>query len=1226
MSFTDVLNLSISASWLVLAVMAARLVLKKAPKALHCGLWALVAVRLLCPLSIESAMSLVPSREVVPHDYLVMEPREPEYREPARLEIVTNPVYEDRVTVEIEPTVDRVQHWDLVGTILWVAGMGAMGIYAAYSYLSLRLRVRMAARLRGNIFECDEIDSPFILGLLRPRIYLPSALDEQTRENVLAHENAHLKRLDHLWKPLGFTLLTVHWFNPVMWLGYTLLCRDIELACDEKVIKKLDRAAVRAYSEALVRCSVPHRSIVLCPLAFGEVGVKGRIRAMTRYKKPGLILTVIALVVAVIIGVCFLTDPAEPEKVELNTYSLDSLLDRELYLTEVVYSHRDKGLPYSRDNAPVYTLSKDDAGEVHLTSEIQSALYNTFGVLGRLATSELSADDFSSHVYGEDKLHELLKGENAVFWQLESDSALSGLHHMLVLPEEGGIYLAALEKESNVLRDLYRLSPSGDAPVTGSMLGTYLLDQSEYAPYFQLFEDGFVLTQFPRENGKVRGDYELSGGTLILRAEDRRVWTFHTDEFGQMVFDALRSDELLVRTDYDDRYLVDGAAFHLAYSGDPDWSVSLTGLGPGEKAVSELFTVHHEGDDVTLTSSYVSFFPELTVGLEDRHGNQVIQSETGNQLQVHYTCIKAGQYRVYAINNSPDRTIDWGTVRFTNSDHACNVLGSEIRDQEDHNIYESGLDKAILRAIQDQNRTELADQRICVAEFKLLDKTELCIDGDPGAIVTTVFLLPRYQEYSTANNVLRLEYDFCTPTILELTQSGGTYTLTDCWTPRAGGNYDSDIAERFTPKAKESLKWTEDSARKNLDRFCREKAQLRLDAGDLPQPEAVATIRSYRLAGLDSLTGPSFALSTDGTFIFSENPLTSYRAFGVYTISDYELVLRSNDGLHSWVFTPEGNDFLYKAEESDIITYYPDLKDSVRLPDGARFTEESSYGVGTDHLDDAISQAILDHYEPTVKGSTRIQAYEILDTQTVCGVAAAGGDGGNRELMVVCALTRYEEHTRDSILAQQTIPAVLTFEITAEGYQLLSYETPRPGDHYQADLEKLLTKASLARLKKEEYDLIWKLADDCAYHQTALSITLQQKEQEALENKLEELVTAICASPAQSSNPGDYVAAHPAEFAQAREAGLDALGWCFGQFAKGDQIGLRGHVMALLCQSIILDCGEGCQTEGYLTGQDWFDAFADEARVLREELGDGVLLYEQYTCHAMAMETLGILD
>ena len=359
MAFTDILNLSISASWLVLAVAIVRLVLKKAPKAHHCALWALVAIRLLCPVSIESELSLLPTRELIPHDYLVMEPSHSEFAQSASLELITNPVYDAPLSIEIEPSVDRIQHWDMLGTVLWLAGMGAMGIYAAYSYLSLRLRVRMAAWVSGRVWDCDELDSPFILGLVRPRIYLPSGLDEATKGNVLAHETAHLKRLDHLWKPLGFLLLAIHWFNPLMWLAYTLLCRDIELACDERVIKKLDKSAVRAYSESLVRCAVTRRTLALCPLAFGEVGVKGRIKAMTRYKKPGLVLTAIAIAASVLLAACFLTAPVEPSSAPVE--SIPETTEQQYKSEDFIkmhYIYRPEGMPAF--TAPEFQLFTGD--------------------------------------------------------------------------------------------------------------------------------------------------------------------------------------------------------------------------------------------------------------------------------------------------------------------------------------------------------------------------------------------------------------------------------------------------------------------------------------------------------------------------------------------------------------------------------------------------------------------------------------------------------------------------------------------------------------------------------------------------------------------------------------------------------------------------------------------------------------------------------------------------
>ena len=356
-SFTEILNLSISASFLVLAVVLLRLVLKKAPKAFHCALWALVALRLLCPVSFESELSLLPSREVIPQEYLTMEPDRIDA--PARLEIVTNPVYDSPVTIQADTTVERVQSWDLMATLVWLTGMAAMGIYALYSYLSLRFRVRMAGWVRENVYDCDELSSPFILGILRPRIYLPSGLDADTKTHVLAHERAHLKRLDHLWKPLGFALLTVHWFNPVMWLAYILLCRDIELACDERVIRKLDRGSIRAYSEALVRCSVSHRMIAVCPLAFGEVGVRSRIRSMLRYKKPGFWILLTAVVAGNAQAVCFLTDPKEQPRTAEQIWDREGFVITSSEVTEQELTLEAGALPEDVLNGREHTFEPD---------------------------------------------------------------------------------------------------------------------------------------------------------------------------------------------------------------------------------------------------------------------------------------------------------------------------------------------------------------------------------------------------------------------------------------------------------------------------------------------------------------------------------------------------------------------------------------------------------------------------------------------------------------------------------------------------------------------------------------------------------------------------------------------------------------------------------------------------------------------------------------------------
>lgn len=309
--FINLLNASISACWLVGGVLLFRLVFRKAPRWLTVVLWAVVALRLICPVPIESSLSLVPVAEPLPAEVLNIDPHKGV--ESTTMEIINNPVYSEYVDSSVPVDVESFQ-WDAVlGGLAWVYGAGAMLLYALFSYLYIYLKVRQSMSLSENIYLCDRIDTPFIFGIIRPKIYLPSLMYEEDRTFVLAHERAHLKRRDHLWKPLGFLILSVYWFNPVIWLSYILLCRDIELACDEKVIKEMGAEMKKPYSMALINCSVPKRMITACPVAFGETGVKKRIKAVLSYKKPALWLIIIAVITSIILAVCFATSPKKDD-------------------------------------------------------------------------------------------------------------------------------------------------------------------------------------------------------------------------------------------------------------------------------------------------------------------------------------------------------------------------------------------------------------------------------------------------------------------------------------------------------------------------------------------------------------------------------------------------------------------------------------------------------------------------------------------------------------------------------------------------------------------------------------------------------------------------------------------------------------------------------------------------------------------------------------------------
>lgn len=356
--FLKILNMTWGASWLILAVIVLRLLLKKAPRWISCLLWGLVAIRLICPVSIESALSLIPSGKVVP-ETADMQPKID-----TGIEVINstiNPAMNIAYATSEEAGKHIMQNVLSASFCIWIAGMAVMILYAFISYIAVRRKVRASIRFKDNIMLCDEVKTPFILGMIRPLIYVPSALEGERMEMVCAHEKAHISRHDHWWKPFGFALLSVYWFNPLCWLAYILLCRDIEAACDEKVIKDKDREYMAAYSQALLELSVSGKIITACPLAFGETGVKSRIKGILNYKKPAFWIILIALIVCVAVAVCFLTNPKKDDayiQAEVND-ALDNM--------DVDYTYED-GVYVAEDrdgNKKTYRYRKELRGRDH---------------------------------------------------------------------------------------------------------------------------------------------------------------------------------------------------------------------------------------------------------------------------------------------------------------------------------------------------------------------------------------------------------------------------------------------------------------------------------------------------------------------------------------------------------------------------------------------------------------------------------------------------------------------------------------------------------------------------------------------------------------------------------------------------------------------------------------------------------------------------------------------
>lgn len=474
--FIKLLNMSISAGWLILAVILLRLVLKNAPKWIRYILWGIVAVRLVCPLSIESVFSLIPSVETVPQEIMYVQ-KPTIHSGVLALNSVVNSYLSASLAPEEGASVNPMQIIMSLATVIWIAGMLGMIIYAGISYGKLRKRVAASIRDRKNIYFSDDIDTPFVLGIVKPRIYLPSVLaGDNKAEYVIAHEKAHIRRRDHWWKPFGFLLLAVYWFNPMIWVAYVLLCRDIELACDEYVISSLGERDKKAYSVALLACSislkttgVQRRMISACPLAFGEVGVKKRIKAVLNYKRPTFWLLVVAVVSCIVVAVCFLTDPEKalhaPEPFG-HSYRVE----------EVVYDAPQFSLVYTIDSAPRYCFSSDyimsvsrdtlddNEGEkwveqVGKFEEVKLTFFN----FDRYFTFYPEGEDGPSGILGLGKLRRNVKKA----WRINVENNDDGLFYYFFLTQKGEVYLTYgydfargdfEEKEGAVIRWVFKLA------------------------------------------------------------------------------------------------------------------------------------------------------------------------------------------------------------------------------------------------------------------------------------------------------------------------------------------------------------------------------------------------------------------------------------------------------------------------------------------------------------------------------------------------------------------------------------------------------------------------------------------------------------------------------------------------------------------------------------------------------------------------------------------------
>lgn len=402
--FLNLLNISITAGWIVLAVIAIRLLFKKAPKYISCLLWIIVAIRLVCPFSFESVLSLIPSTQTIPETVIT----EPQFNVESGVSVIDNNInpylsdhYFEGITV---PTNTGVYLLKFFG-VVWLAGMIIMLAYMIFSFIKIRTQVSAKIRIDKNIFICDEVKAPFIMGIIRPEIYLPSDMREEQKAYVISHELAHLKRHDNLWKPLGFIILSVYWFNPLMWVAYILLCRDIESACDEKVIKNMSNEERAGYSQALLDCGTNKKSIKVCPVAFGETGVKQRVKSVLNYKKPAFWIIIIAVIASIAVAVCFLTNPKKEDNNNIQTDSRKGNVSMTYFF------------PYSAENdavSPRFKLNPNDN-----TAMFSSSIYSSYLGVGKYT---LNGNNLTIKSDDGEYILVFNKKNNSYFFDAESSS------------------------------------------------------------------------------------------------------------------------------------------------------------------------------------------------------------------------------------------------------------------------------------------------------------------------------------------------------------------------------------------------------------------------------------------------------------------------------------------------------------------------------------------------------------------------------------------------------------------------------------------------------------------------------------------------------------------------------------------------------------------------------------------------------------------------------------
>lgn len=814
--FLKIVNMSISASWIVLAVLLLRLLFRKAPKWITVLLWGIVAIRLICPFSIESVMSLIPSAETISPQVLIETP-EINTGIPA-LNNTLNPIIQDStVTVAPEKSINTLKLFVLIFSKVWIAGVALILVYTIISYWRVRRKIGTAVLLRDNIYQSETVVSPFVLGIIRPRIYLPFGICEQDMEHVIAHEQAHIRRKDHWWKPLGFLLLTLHWFNPLMWLGYVLLCRDIELACDEKVVKEMNTEQRADYSQALLTCSVNRRMIAACPLAFGEVGVKDRVKSVLNYKKPAFWIIIVAIIASAVAAVCFITNPKTTLGDELSIF-----LDGQICEHHYSAGHTDNH--FTAVNHKVLGINKS----WNKTTVYLWVLYNEYSY----ANSEIKLE---AGAHTPTVITVKRTGEHGHYKLVEYWEPRDGSYYADDIREKFPWYLHGkaldsqryIEEQSefceNAAKEYYSsVSSIGGVNDSTNVIASADIEQLEakFPMYFDLDTSKGLAVYIWQMAADSYSCGLLSGKNRNYTQEE--IWNLHTssatlDEMRAIIAyyisnGLIAKDEITINAiqmpyssyayTIDDAYrqklnelfwsespivessqyspIIDTATFDI--DGDGNDEQCLLRYGPTSGLFTFIFSASENGE-----LEYFNIFnsPSMELSFEkNADGQTVLAGKDSDYIRYMELTVHNGNI----VISSDEQDISYWGEQGVNSPFAPKTQKSQ-------------LDAAIASVLQEQYRSKEPDGFIHVQSYRLLANETA--SGTPVAGTTnyfekeTVYLIVYHMTYRVNEKPEEFEGGFVPTVITFSIDEDGEYSLKDYWTPRAGTNYESDIRAKF---------------------------------------------------------------------------------------------------------------------------------------------------------------------------------------------------------------------------------------------------------------------------------------------------------------------------------------------------------------------------------------------------------------------------------------------